>query len=82
MPLPEYNPARSAAEARRRGLHKYATGKPCKYGHIGQRYTVSGACISCAKENSDKYEPPSVKPNVRKRIEELTQSNDFEESWE
>lgn len=29
------------------GLHKYSTGKPCKNGHSGLRYTDTGACIGC-----------------------------------
>ena len=29
------------------GLLLYFTGKPCKYGHIDQRYSSSGLCLSC-----------------------------------
>jgi len=39
-------------EAKGRGLKKYYTGKPCKRGHVGERY-VTGACVTCKKE---KYE--------------------------
>ena len=37
------------AEAIRLGLKKYATGRPCKHGHNVERYTESGACVSCVK---------------------------------
>lgn len=25
----------------------YNTGKPCKHGHLSDRYTFSGACLAC-----------------------------------
>jgi len=25
----------------------YNTGKPCKHGHLANRYTFSGACMEC-----------------------------------
>lgn len=34
------------AEARAQGLKKYFTGKPCKRGHIAERY-VEGMCVPC-----------------------------------
>jgi hypothetical protein len=36
-------------EARQLGLPKYFTGKPCKHGHISERYTLGGTCVTCAK---------------------------------
>jgi hypothetical protein len=30
-------------------LEKYFTGKPCKNGHISERYTGGGVCIECQK---------------------------------
>jgi hypothetical protein len=30
----------------------YFTGKPCKYGHIAQRYTCNGECVTCRKEKN------------------------------
>lgn len=38
----------SRAEARERGLSRYFTGRPCKYGHIRERSTRSKRCVSCA----------------------------------
>lgn len=40
----------SAADAKARGLKRYFTGKPCKRGHISQRWSASGLCISCSHE--------------------------------
>lgn len=31
------------------GLKKYFTGKPCKHGHISERYVAGGDCICCHK---------------------------------
>jgi hypothetical protein len=36
------------AEAKASGARRYFTGKPCKHGHIAERYTVSSAlCVEC-----------------------------------
>ena len=50
------------SEAKKQGLSKYFTGKPCKRGHIAPRYTAGSTCIDCAalrlsvyqKENKEK----------------------------
>ena len=31
------------------GLTKYFTGKPCKHGHISERNTANGCCLTCVK---------------------------------
>lgn len=35
------------ADAKARGLTKYNTGKPCKNGHLSERYTRCGHCVVC-----------------------------------
>ena len=37
----------SRKEAKSRGLKKYFTGKPCKHGHIAERYVDGGGCKDC-----------------------------------
>ena len=37
----------SRKEAQQRGLPRYYTGKPCKHGHICERYAV-GSCVECS----------------------------------
>lgn len=37
--------SRRTAEAR--GLKRYFTGKPCKRGHLAERYTSNGKCVAC-----------------------------------
>jgi hypothetical protein len=38
---------KSAKEARASGSIYYFTGKPCKHGHVGKRYTSNGGCYFC-----------------------------------
>lgn len=39
----------SGSEARRLGLKRYFTGKPCKNGHVAERTADKGMCIKCEK---------------------------------
>lgn len=43
---------RTRAEAKARGAKHYFTGKPCKYGHVDQRYTDDGRCMECSRIKS------------------------------
>lgn len=45
---------KTRAEAARRGIDKFFTGKPCRYGHIAPRYTSSPNCIKCQLEHARK----------------------------
>lgn len=40
-------------EARRLGLKLYRTGKPCRRGHIADRYTCDQSCAQCKAEDSE-----------------------------
>lgn len=42
-------------EARLRGLTRYFTGKACKYGHVVERITSSGQCVTCSKEKLQRW---------------------------
>lgn len=35
------------AEAIASGATRYYTGKPCKNGHVAERYTLHGPCVEC-----------------------------------
>ena len=41
-------------EATALGLTRYFTGKPCKHGHLSERYTSTGQCVECTAEQSQK----------------------------
>jgi hypothetical protein len=38
----------SGKAARERGLPRYFTGKPCKLGHVAERFSSNGECVVCA----------------------------------
>jgi hypothetical protein len=40
----------SQAEALKLGEKKYKTGKPCKYGHVSERWTLTANCCQCGIE--------------------------------
>jgi hypothetical protein len=42
------------AEAKRRGLKRYYTGKPCKHGHVAERH-VEGNCMECNRESAARW---------------------------
>ena len=43
-------------EAKALGLKFYNTGKPCKHGHLSDRYTSTSICLECVKfANVDRY---------------------------
>lgn len=42
----------SRAEAKKQGLPRYFTGKPCKHGHVSERATHNGLCLECKREQS------------------------------
>ena len=42
------------AEARAQGLKKYFTGKPCKRGHVSERY-VDGMCVPCRLAQNERW---------------------------
>lgn len=41
--------------ALREGLKRYFTGKPCKHGHIAERWTRGGHCRECVRERQRLY---------------------------
>lgn len=45
----------SRADAMAQGLSRYFTGKPCRKGHIAERYVNSCTCHCCALENQKAY---------------------------
>lgn len=43
------------AQAKALGLSRYFTGKPCKHGHVAERYVVNLHCVDCASIRMAKY---------------------------
>ena len=42
----------SRAEAKRLGLPRYCTGRPCRCGHIAERYVADKHCVPCRHDNN------------------------------
>ncbi len=45
----------SLREAKRLGLKRYFTGKPCTLGHISERTTSNRSCLECHKEKEETW---------------------------
>lgn len=54
----------SRQDAKLAGLTTYFTGKPCKYGHITKRKTVTGACVACAVAGTTRSKKEGTKANI------------------
>lgn len=63
-PKPGY--AMFRAEARELGLDRFSTGKPCKRGHVAERYVSCGRCIECQREREHKPPTPETKKLARR----------------
>ena len=44
--------------ARGLGLKRFFTGKPCKHGHLSDRFVSNKGCAQCLNESYTKYHPP------------------------
>lgn len=60
---------RTMAEAQTRGMKRYFTGKPCKHGHMAERYAYGG-CVECARQRD-----ASLVVKERKRAPEAMELN-------
>jgi 5-methylcytosine-specific restriction endonuclease McrA len=52
--------------AKASGLSTYKTNKPCRNGHVSERYMYNSMCVECSKEHLKNYElSPEQKESVR-----------------
>ena len=40
-------------EAAADGKNKFFHGRPCSFGHVSERYVLSGTCVACQKVTND-----------------------------
>lgn len=59
------------AEARAKGLIRYMTGKPCKHGHISERFTSNGWCVSCSESTDKEAKRDYDRARVAEKSEEI-----------
>ena len=57
----------SLDEARTLGLKRYFTGKPCKHGHVAERFVLSSKCTECDKKNGPLYYKANLEINRERR---------------
>lgn len=55
----------SRKEAMERGLPRFFTAKPCKRGHISQRYTKYNGCCACQKQKTREWRIKNPEWNLR-----------------
>lgn len=53
------------SEAKHLGLTRYFTGKQCKHGHVSERLTCDGGCITCKSERQSLYWRTSEKARAK-----------------
>jgi hypothetical protein len=44
----------SRKEAKERGLKRYFTGKPCKHGHVAERF-INRICVECSRSATRRW---------------------------
>ena len=57
----------SRSQAFRSGSKRYFTGKPCKHGHLTERYTRNAICLECARINNT--EGPALRILVHEEMQ-------------
>lgn len=75
----------SMTEAKRQGIQRYFTGKPCKRGHISVRYVKTRTCVECfrVRYKNDKFDQlsrsreryASDPDRVKRRVKEYQAAN-------
>lgn len=72
-------------QARERGLDRYFTGKPCKYGHASTRYLSNGVCVDCMqshnKGSSAKYQETRAQWRERNKDRVQVQDRARAKAW-
>ena len=53
------------SEAKRLGFTRYFTGKQCKHGHVSERLTCDGGCVTCKSEKQSLYWRTSEKARAK-----------------
>lgn len=63
-------------EAKEKGLKRYYTGKPCKYGHDEQRRVRNNRCLECHRQDSRKrYKDPVKRKQILAKNAEWVEQN-------
>lgn len=53
--IPYHGPIVTADKSKSAGSQFYFTGKPCKYGHISQRWVANRTCVECSRRHCSEW---------------------------
>jgi hypothetical protein len=72
-------------EAKALGLKRYFTGKPCKHGHVAERY-AGGPCVECIREQRREWRAANLekareKDRERARKHRAADPERVRENW-
>lgn len=70
----------TAGEAKALGLNRFFTGRPCKHGHVAERYVAAGKCIICQDIASKKWinaDPGRARKSLRARGERFSRTEKY-----
>lgn len=68
--VPYEGPIVTRSQAREHGLVRYFTAKPCKYGHLAERFVSVGHCLACRGNPSRIASEEAYKFRNRQKIAE------------
>lgn len=64
----------SREQAIEAGESTFYTGKPCKHGHLTERYTINGTCAECARVKS-RATQQRARASIKARLEAARAAN-------
>ena len=71
----------SREEARKKGLIRFYTGKPCKRGHLAFRRTKFGICVACSAEDYQKRRTKQLAKYKERRKNNLEKARAYSAAW-
>lgn len=73
------------SEAKKQGITRYYTGKPCLHGHVSERATRNGECLGCAQVRLSSWREanPEKRAEHRRKHKQLHRDieNQQHKSW-
>jgi hypothetical protein len=58
-------------EAKALGHIRYFTGKPCKHGHLSERFTSTGGCVACLSQHNTSERQIEIKKKSREKYQQV-----------
>lgn len=71
----------SRKNAREQNLTFYFTGKPCKRGHIDQRYVSTSDCVTCKEQRGKQWYEDNREDQLEKKAEWRKNNPDYMREW-